>query len=229
MSKKSKPQLLCAALVFFSLLAGTSLVSMEDAFAFRRHDKGVQRHHARHRGRAIKRLPVGHKTVLVGGVKYFYHGGIFYEGGPFGFFVVTAPVGAVVVSIPVGFKTVVVEDTTYYYYNGVYYRRVPSGYVVEEPPSEVVVVREASPAAQLTAKAGDRVTVTAQRLNVRSGPGLNFGVVFIVNRGETLTVKGNAPGWLFVKLPSETFGWVDQKYVAPVVQPTSGVVQPASG
>jgi N-acetylmuramoyl-L-alanine amidase len=66
------------------------------------------------------------------------------------------------------------------------------------------------------------VTVSAQSLNVRSGPGQNFSVVQVVNQGEMLEVFGNAPGWLYVKFQSDKFGWVNQEYTSQLSVAPSG-------
>ena len=124
--------------------------------------------------------------------------------------------------LPIGFSTVIVTGTTYYYSDGVYYRQVPAGYMVIEPPPEVVVVQQPPPGTPASEKAGDRVTVSVQSLNVRTGPGLNFSVIQVVNQGETLEVFGNAPGWLYVKFSSGIFGWVQETYTAPVSVSPSG-------
>lgn len=89
---------------------------------------------ARH-GHAVSRLPAGHRTVWVGGVRYFYYGGVFYRPAPTGFVVVAAPIGAVVVSVPPGYTSVWIGGVQYFLYNDVYYRKVPTGYVVVAPPA----------------------------------------------------------------------------------------------
>ncbi|HMM20787.1 MAG TPA: DUF3794 domain-containing protein [Selenomonadales bacterium] len=52
-------------------------------------------------------------------------------------------------------------------------------------------------------------TVTANRVNVRTGPGTNFPVVTQVNRGDTVTLKDQAFGWYRVVLgDGNTTGWI---------------------
>jgi uncharacterized protein YgiM (DUF1202 family) len=70
---------------------------------------------------------------------------------------------------------------------------------------------------------GQQVAVTAEQLDVRSGPGLNHPLVTHVAKGAVLVIRGSAPGWLYVQLPNGTFGWVMSKFTAPVSSP------PASG
>ncbi len=50
------------------------------------------------------------------------------------------------------------------------------------------------------------------RLNIRSGPSLNHGVVGVVKRGDTLTVRGEADSWLRIAPPATTVVWVSRKY-----------------
>jgi uncharacterized protein YgiM (DUF1202 family) len=136
--------------------------------------------------------------------------------------VIGAPIGAVIAALPFGYTTVSVGGTPFYCYGGVYYRQVPAGYMVVEPPPQVVVVQQPPQAAVATPNAGDRVTVSAQRLNVRTGPGLNFSVIQVINHGDTLEVYGNAPGWLYVKFSSGIFGWVQETYTSSASVTPSG-------
>jgi uncharacterized protein YgiM (DUF1202 family) len=52
-------------------------------------------------------------------------------------------------------------------------------------------------------------TVTANGVNVRTGPGTNFPVVTQVNKGDTVTLKDQAFGWNKVVLnDGNTTGWI---------------------
>ncbi|WP_319524068.1 DUF6515 family protein [uncultured Desulfosarcina sp.] len=165
-------------------------------------------------GEVLRKMPPDHRTVNVGNSRYYFHGGAFYQQRPGGFFPVHAPVGAVIFSLPVGAMALLVGGITYYLYNDVYYRRASQGYVVVEQPSEVVVVKKTSPVVPSQQTAGETVTITAALLNVRSGPGLNFPVVRQLRQGETVTVNGYAPEWLYVKLIDGSFGWVMLKFTS---------------
>ena len=57
--------------------------------------------------------------------------------------------------------------------------------------------------------AGGATVVTAA-LNVRSGPGTNYGRIAAVNQGDVLTVAGqsNNCGWLLIFTPDGQPGWV---------------------
>ena len=170
-------------------------------------------------GNVSSRLPKGYWTVRHGRSQYYYHQGTFYRRGPSGYIVVQAPIGAIVLGIPLGYHRVFIGGSLYFTYGGVYYRRVPSGYVVVESPREVVV---AEPAPDFEAIVGDRVTVTAERLNVRSGSALDQAIVAKVSRGTVLAVHAITEDWLYVELPDGEFGWVLARFTTPLQEPASG-------
>lgn len=66
------------------------------------------------------------------------------------------------------------------------------------------------------------VVVTAQMLNVRSGPGLDNAAVRQLPNGTVLSVCGSAPGWYYVKTADNFYGWVMNQYTAPAGYPVSG-------
>ncbi len=174
------------------------------------------------------------RKLWVNGNEYFYRDGVFYIRDASEYVVVTAPVGAVIPALPAGFGTVLYQGVKYLYYDNVYYQEVSSGYVVVEPPPGVIALREESAGGQTQAPtpmpapattpaiSSGKVTVTSPLLNVRSGPGMNFGVVSQVRQGTALEVHGNAPGWLYVRLPSGNFGWVSRQFTSTVETPASG-------
>lgn len=193
--------------ILVSLFIAT-LTFPENARAGRRHPRVpiAPRH-----GTVVVDLPAGHRTVYVGRAKYFHHSGVFYRHGPAGYVVVRAPIGAVIAAPPAGCRTVVVGGATYYDYNGDYYQNSPGGYaVVAAPPGAPAV------------SGGQKVSVTAHRLNVRSGPGMGHPVIEQVWQGIVLAVQGTAPGWLYVRTPSGKLGWVSGKYTVPFVSVPSG-------
>ncbi len=175
----------------------------------------------RPRPRVPHRRPV---VIRHRGHRYYYYRGVFYRyrSRPPGYVVVRAPVGVIIGALAAGFTTLVIGGLTYYYYGGVYYQKVPSGYVVVEKPSGAVVPQEPPAAIQPPDTVSERVSVTAANLNVRSGPGMNHPVVDQVSQGNILVIHGDAPGWLYVQLPSGKFGWVSEQFTAPVFPPASG-------
>ena len=186
------------------------------------HGRVVVRHPIPRYGRVVVNLPTKHRKVVVGRHDYFFHHGVFYRQGPGGYLVVRAPIGAVVATIPYGYLTFVVGNLTYYYYGGIYYRHVPSGYVVVESPPETVVVEESSDETDVTPMVGDRVSVTTESLNVRTGPNTTHSVIAQLPRGTVIVVRGHAPGWLYVELPNGTFGWIMTGYTALLPLASSG-------
>lgn len=195
------------------IIFGLSLIIVNaNAFAKKPHHRRVTPYAGPHPGRVVSRLPAAYVSVWVGGAKFFFHGGVFYRRGPGGFIVVQAPIGAIVVGLPTGYATIVINGTTYYYFNGVYYQKIPSGYIIVNAPI----------ATQPSAQSGSQVTVTAPLLNVRSGPGMQFAVIRQTRQGDTLSVHGNSPGWLYVKLPDGNVGWVSETFTAPTAPPASG-------
>jgi uncharacterized repeat protein (TIGR01451 family) len=87
------------------------------------------------------------------------------------------------------------------------------------------------PGAQATAAARLTAVVTANRLNVRSGAGVNFGVVGVVLAGETLTIlDANANnGWWHIccATGTTTEGWVSGQFIH-LTTPPAGVTTAAS-
>lgn len=156
--------------------------------------------------------------VVVHGKQFFFREGRFYHREPRGYVAVRAPFGAIVLALPVGFGTVAFGPTTYYSYGGTFYSRVPQGYMVVEPPKEVIVREE--PAQDFDVH--DRVRVTAELLNVRQGPGVDFPVMRRAHRNTVLEICGTAPGWLYVEFNYGQYGWVMEKFTAPMASAPRG-------
>ena len=63
-------------------------------------------------------------------------------------------------------------------------------------------------------------TINIYRLNVRQGPGTNFGIITTLNRGDVLPLAGYrnaAATWIKVVLPNGTQGWVSAIYTISTV------------
>jgi hypothetical protein len=88
-------------------------------------------------GYVARSVPRGGVTVRHGGAPYYFHEGVWYRSGAFGFAVVTAPVGAFVPFLPPFYSTVWFGGVPYYYADAAYYLRDPdrNGYVVISPPA----------------------------------------------------------------------------------------------
>lgn len=65
--------------------------------------------------------------------------------------------------------------------------------------------------AQPDAPSGDTLTVTGATVNLRSGPGTQYGIVGVARKGDKL-VRANADGWLPV-LVDGVVRWISEKYV----------------
>jgi len=113
---------------------------------------------------------------------------------------------------------------------GLFYRPPPPQAFIVRPSRPIVVQPVPSPVVsqslymsiQPIATADKPVSVTAQLLNVRSGPGMNFSVISNVYQGSILTIKGSAPDWFYVKLPNGNFGWVMAQFTDQTSLSTSG-------
>lgn len=179
-----------------------------------------RKHHAAPRVKRIYHhplsvLPRGFITIHLGGIPYFFHHGIFYKQHRGGFVVTPPPLNIVIPALPLGHAVVNVGGITYFVLGDVYYRKVPRGFMVVQAP----VPQPAQPTPNVKEQ---KVAVTADRLNVRSGPGLEHPVIFQVSRGTVLNVYGNAPDWYYVRLPDGHFGWVMAKFAAALSPPAEG-------
>jgi uncharacterized protein YgiM (DUF1202 family) len=195
-------------------------VTADSAFAQSRRAAEV-RHSAQRHGKMVASLPKNHRTVSVGRTRYFYQHGTFYRKAPAGYMAVNAPLGAVVAGLPVGFRMTVVGGITHFTYGGVYYRRVPSGYRVVSTPPAIMIKAPPYGLAQLPVP-DNQIAVIAERLNVRSGPGVNQAVVGQVVRGTRLVIQGNAAGWWYVQMPGGESGWVMAAFTTLPPQPANG-------
>ncbi len=85
------------------------------------------------------------------------------------------------------------------------YRVVDRTYVPVAPPSSY------APAAGTGS-----ITVTAQLLNVRTGPSLNAPLMQQLPYGTVLSICDSSPGWYYVDLPGNRRGWVMARFTEPL-------------
>jgi hypothetical protein len=190
-----------------ALLLGVFLLSLTpagEAGADSRKGRGPMGLPFRH-GHVVAKLPHGHRVIHVDRSVYYFYDGIFYRPGSTGYVVVSAPMGAIVVSLPLRHSRVSIGGVLYFTFGGNYYRQVLQGYMVVAPPPEVGVQ---PPPPQIY----DTVSVIANRLNVRSGPGREHPVVYQLLQGMVLTVYGTSNGWYYVQLPNGQYGWVMEQF-----------------
>ncbi|NQV33515.1 MAG: hypothetical protein HQ515_12555 [Phycisphaeraceae bacterium] len=83
--------------------------------------------------------------MIVGGKRYWFHGGIYYRSSGNGYVVVSAPLIPI---LPQYQRVVHIRGVAYYVSDGVYYKRVPEGYIVVEKPTATEVVTQETPSVQ---------------------------------------------------------------------------------
>jgi hypothetical protein len=86
------------------------------------------------RGQFNRGLPSDHRTVVHGGSRYYFSGGVWYRPSGPRFVVATPPVGLFVSFLPPYYTTIWAGGFPYYYANEVYYAQRAGGYVVVDPP-----------------------------------------------------------------------------------------------
>jgi len=76
-------------------------------------------------------------------------------------------------------------------------------------------------------------TVQPAKLNVRSGPSQNYSVVCVVNKGDSIALRGEFNEWLKIVPPAGSRVWISEDYVEileppkpePVVEPELAVAE----
>ncbi len=244
MSIQSKITRRFMTIIVISMFALTSIPMADNAFARDRERRGgesysterrgsdssvrqrrgrvIRTPRVRRHGHVVPRLPRGYRRVWYNREPFYYYQSVFYRPARSGFVVVVAPIGIIVDSLPIGYQRIWVDDVWYYTYGGVFYRREPSGYVVVEAPADVVIEEDMPALVKPHEPASGTVSVVASILNVRSGPSLNYPVIYQIHRDYVLEVHGKTVGWLYVQLPNGEFGWVMSIYTARLEPPGSG-------
>lgn len=130
--------------------------------------------------------------------------------------------GHVFARLPIGYTILWITGMEYFYHRGIYYQRVPAGYAVVPVPVGTTVVQGPPVVIQAPEFKTATAAVTAAALNVRSGPSASSSVIDRVYQGNVLIIYGNAPNWLYVKLPNGHFGWVMAKFTTQLPPSPSG-------
>lgn len=108
-----------------------------------------------------------HFVVDHRGIRYFYHGGLFFRRAGVDFVVCPPPIGAIVPVLPYGYVTYNFGHRhVFYYLDGVYYQTVPSGYVVVSEDEFEKYQNDRKAAASTSAPAADEYLV-----NIPNGDG----------------------------------------------------------
>ncbi|MFA5794039.1 MAG: SH3 domain-containing protein [Candidatus Brocadiia bacterium] len=76
----------------------------------------------------------------------------------------------------------------------------------EETGKDAKEIKEASAPQEV-------VEVTAKKLNIRSGPGLNNPDIHTLGKGDKLVVLEDKEGWIKVQLPPNVPCWIHKKYL----------------
>ncbi|MCC6191930.1 MAG: SH3 domain-containing protein [Anaerolineales bacterium] len=73
---------------------------------------------------------------------------------------------------------------------------------------------EAAPALEGTTTEAS-ATVATGRLNVRTGPGVNYTIVTRIDLGQSMTLTGRnlSATWVRIRLPNSIEGWVSARYI----------------
>jgi uncharacterized protein YgiM (DUF1202 family) len=69
-------------------------------------------------------------------------------------------------------------------------------------------------------------TVSARRLNLRAGPGENYGVLGMLEKGASVTEISTKPGWIQIQPPADAFAFVAAMYLKQeaAAQPTEPAI-----
>lgn len=70
--------------------------------------------------------------------------------------------------------------------------------------------------------------VVTSKLNVRGGPGINYGSVGALAKGDTVTVRGKRGDWLQIAPPPGSGLWVSREFVVEVIPPPPVVATDAA-
>ncbi len=157
--------------------------------------------------RVVRRhLPADVISLHVAGALFFYHLGHYYQQTHEGYVSVTAPIGATIGILPSGCSSFRINGRRYFNCADVYYEPYNDGFLVVESP--VPVHRDRGK----IVRPGDKVRITANTLNVRSGPGKRFRIVSKVYGGQIVKVDSVDRDWYYVIMPDGSYGWVMSKY-----------------
>jgi len=89
-----------------------------------------------------------------------------------------------------------------------YYHYGAGGRSSTPPPAATPAAVQSAPAAE-----GNMVEVTGSSVNIRSGPGTNYGIIISVKQGDRLPLLGESGNWFQVRLPDGREGWIFNKLV----------------
>jgi hypothetical protein len=132
------------------------------------------------------------------------------------------PRGSVFWSVPFGAEVFLFGGLTYFWWNDIWYCGIGSEYVVVDSPYDTDVVDQAPVVASSPAGDGQQMVITEELLNVRSGPGSDYPVVYVLHSGDVVTVHGYDSVWLYITNSNDENGWIMNQYASPVAKSASG-------
>lgn len=59
-----------------------------------------------------------------------------------------------------------------------------------------------------------RATVTASKLNMRSGPSTSYSIIHVLWQGNSVKIIGESNGWYQIKLTDGRIGWASSQYLS---------------
>ena len=99
-------------------------------------------------------MSFGYLSLRIGGIPYFYAGGLYYQPFEGGYQEVYPPVGAALPAPPDGSIAIPANGYTYYYAAGAFYVQQPDGSFVSVQPPIGIIVPELPPGAVQVALRG---------------------------------------------------------------------------
>jgi hypothetical protein len=144
--------------------------------------------------------PYGAFTFMFGGAPFFYYSGTYYRHTDAGYVVVEAPIGARIRVLPNDCTSIFTEGVRYYVCHDIYYQEAGDEFVVVEGPPAGYPLPEA--------EIGEAVVVTADSLNLRSGPDRSYRVLSLLYRDEVVEVSGKEREWYYVRTNRGSYGWI---------------------
>jgi hypothetical protein len=61
--------------------------------------------------------------------------------------------------------------------------------------------------------------VVPEKLNIRSGPSQNYSVVFVANKGASVSLRGEFNEWIKIAPPAGSRVWISEKYTETIEPP----------
>jgi hypothetical protein len=132
------------------------------------------------------------------------------------------PIGSTFWCVPFGAEMFFFGAFTYYLWDDIWYRGIGDEYVVVDSPYDTTVVDQAPVVAPSTLGDGEQMVITEELLNVRSGPGSDYPVVYVLHAGDVVTVHGYNSDWVYITNSNDENGWIMSQYAAPVSDSASG-------